>query len=230
MCYSLPHKYWDEIFASVIYLINGVPATTSSILYTTLFNKAPDYSPLWVLGCLCCPLTKPYNDHKLQLKSLPFFFLGYTPAQKGYKCLRLPTNKIYISRRVKFDETAFPSLSCSGALLMLHWILLFWAWHFPLHSPQYQSRWPLLGPLSIQVHFPLHSPQHSLHLALPNLHLLLPHLFLLCPKHLPHFNRSLPTLLAHTSLFPPPPPPSRPMATRTRDNTGKPKIRIMLPI
>lgn len=46
--------------------------------------------------------------HKLQYRSLPYVFLGYCQNQKGYKCLHISTNKIYVSRNVHFDETIFP--------------------------------------------------------------------------------------------------------------------------
>jgi hypothetical protein len=34
--------------------------------------------------------------------------LGYCQQQKGYKCLHVPTNKIYINRNIRFDENTFP--------------------------------------------------------------------------------------------------------------------------
>lgn len=102
---SIPNKYWDE---GIVYLINRLPSHSSKIPFTTLFNKDPDYSLLRVLGCLCFPYTLPYNEHKLQLRALPCVFLGYASTQKGYRCLHLPTNKIEISRHVRFVETAFP--------------------------------------------------------------------------------------------------------------------------
>jgi hypothetical protein len=75
---SIPLDFWDEIFASTVYLINRLPSSSSkTIPYTTLFNKPPDYSLLRVLGCLCFPYTRPYNDHKLQPRSLPCVFIGY---------------------------------------------------------------------------------------------------------------------------------------------------------
>lgn len=114
---SIPPKFWDEIFSSTFYLINCLPST-SNIPYTTLFNKAPDYSILRVLDCLCFPYTRDYNSHKLQLRALPCIFLGYALAQKGYRCLHLDTNKIYVSRNVQFDETKFsfasPNLDCAS--------------------------------------------------------------------------------------------------------------------
>ena len=40
------------------------------------------------------------------LKSV--FFLGYSALHKGYKCLHVPSNRVYISRDVVFDENIFP--------------------------------------------------------------------------------------------------------------------------
>ncbi|KAJ4777852.1 polyprotein [Rhynchospora pubera] len=104
---SIPSTYWDEIFSSIVFLINRLPSN-KSIPFTTLFKKDPDYSLLRILGCLCFPLTRPYNSHKLELRSLPCVFLGYSSSQKGYRCLHLDTKKIYVSRNVVFDESNFP--------------------------------------------------------------------------------------------------------------------------
>jgi hypothetical protein len=35
-------------------------------------------------------------------------FLGYSSLHKGYKCLHVPSNRVYISRDVIFDESVFP--------------------------------------------------------------------------------------------------------------------------
>ena len=35
-------------------------------------------------------------------------FLGYSSLHKGHKCLHVPTNRVYISRDVVFDENVFP--------------------------------------------------------------------------------------------------------------------------
>jgi hypothetical protein len=105
---SIPFPYWDEIFSSIVYLINRLPSYNSSIPFTTLFQKPSDFSFLRVLGCACFPYTRPYNDHKLQLRALPCVFMGYAISQKGHRCLHLATNKMYISRHVQFDEFSFP--------------------------------------------------------------------------------------------------------------------------
>jgi hypothetical protein len=35
-------------------------------------------------------------------------FLGYSSEHKGYKCFHVPTNHLFISQDVVFDETVFP--------------------------------------------------------------------------------------------------------------------------
>jgi Reverse transcriptase (RNA-dependent DNA polymerase) len=82
--------------------------SNNSIPYKTLFNKDVDYNFLRVLGCLCYPLTRPYNKHKLELRAQPCVFIGYGVNQKGYRCLHIPSGRIYVSRNVQFVEDEFP--------------------------------------------------------------------------------------------------------------------------
>lgn len=53
----------------------------------SLFQTKPHYPFLNVFGCLCFPYLRPYNNHKLSLRSSPCLFLGYSNLHKGYKCL-----------------------------------------------------------------------------------------------------------------------------------------------
>lgn len=62
-------------------------------------KKAFDY---W-----CFPCLYPYSTSKLDRKSTPCIFVGYPVNQDGYMCLDPATNKTYISRYVRFDETKF---------------------------------------------------------------------------------------------------------------------------
>ncbi|KAJ4746261.1 Gag/pol [Rhynchospora pubera] len=108
---SLPLTLWDEVFASVVYLINRLPPSHHSSLaspYESLFHKAPDYLQLKVLGSQCFPLMKPYNNHKLEPHSMPCVFVGYAMSQKGYRCYHPPTRRIVVSRHVIFNEQVFP--------------------------------------------------------------------------------------------------------------------------
>ena len=38
-------------------------------------------------------------------------FLGYSSSHRGYKCLHVPSGRLYISRHVIFDENLFPYAS-----------------------------------------------------------------------------------------------------------------------
>jgi len=58
--------------------------------------------------CLCFPLLRPYNRNKLQFRSIPCVFLCYPDSFRGYRCLDLNTNKVFICHDVRFDETGFP--------------------------------------------------------------------------------------------------------------------------
>ena len=59
------------------------------------------------LGVLVGHISVPIIS-KLEFRSKKCVFLGYSSLHKGYKCLHVPTNRLYISRDVIFDENVFP--------------------------------------------------------------------------------------------------------------------------
>jgi transposase InsO family protein len=106
----LPSHFWDDAFITACYLINRMPTSVlhNKSPFEVLFKALPDYSFLRVFGCACWPNLRPYNKNKFEPRSLPCVFLGYSPLHKGYKCLHLPTGRVYISRDVIFNESSFP--------------------------------------------------------------------------------------------------------------------------
>ncbi|KAL8161638.1 hypothetical protein V2J09_013127 [Rumex salicifolius] len=58
----------------------------------------PDYGFLKSFECLCYPFLRPYNNNKLEYRSLPCVFLGYSSKHNRY---------------VIFDESLFPYLAHS---------------------------------------------------------------------------------------------------------------------
>ena len=60
-----------------------------------------------MFGCLCFPWLRPYASHKLDSRSTPCVFLGYSHFQSAYFCLDRTTNRLYTSRHVVFHETVF---------------------------------------------------------------------------------------------------------------------------
>ncbi|CAN1817779.1 Retrovirus-related Pol polyprotein from transposon RE1, partial [Linum perenne] len=107
---KLPLQYWTYAFQAAVYIINRLPSSVLNNVspYYCLFNADPDYTSLRVFGCLCFPWLKPYAAHKLDAKSAPCVFLGYSTRHKGYYCLNLHTQKVQVSRHVLFDETVLP--------------------------------------------------------------------------------------------------------------------------
>ncbi|KAJ3701404.1 hypothetical protein LUZ61_005109 [Rhynchospora tenuis] len=103
---DIPLQFWDYVFESITFIINRLPSTATGLItpFETLFSQKPDYKMLHVIGCVCFPLLRPYNKHKLETRSEMCAFLGYSSTQKGYYCLHIPSGKVYVSRHVKFDE------------------------------------------------------------------------------------------------------------------------------
>ncbi|PKU64810.1 Retrovirus-related Pol polyprotein from transposon TNT 1-94 [Dendrobium catenatum] len=107
---SVPYKYWPDTVITSTYLINRMPSpNTHNMSPFELFHKSkPNYDHLRIFGCACFPLISSSLRHKLQPTAKSCIFIGYSDAQKGYKCLDPLNNRIIISRHVTFDEGSFP--------------------------------------------------------------------------------------------------------------------------
>ncbi|XP_074293743.1 uncharacterized protein LOC141620890 [Silene latifolia] len=107
---SLPATFWHHALSMSTYLLNILPSKHLSLLTPLhiLYHRNPSYSHIRVFGCLCYPLIPSTQINKLQARSLPCVFLGFPDQHRGYKCLDLRTNKIILSRHVRFDESTFP--------------------------------------------------------------------------------------------------------------------------
>ncbi|GJT53246.1 ribonuclease H-like domain-containing protein [Tanacetum coccineum] len=104
----IPPSYWVEALNMAAHLLNILPSTAinNEIPFTKLYNQTPTYEHLRVFGCLCYPHVDV--SHKLEPRSTPCIFLGYPANHRGYRGLDLASNKIIISRHVRFDEDVFP--------------------------------------------------------------------------------------------------------------------------
>lgn len=115
---SMPKTYWTHTFAMTVYLINRLPTPVLNLQlpYQRLFGIASNYEKFRVFGSICFPWLRPYASHKLDDRSLPCVFLGYSTTQSAYHCLRVPSERIYTSRHVTFDESTFPfSMGCHSS-------------------------------------------------------------------------------------------------------------------
>jgi len=73
-----------------------------------LFGHPPNYDHMRVFSCLAFAATPRKESNKFKARGLPCVFLGYFATQKGYKLLDLHSNKMFVSRDVKFEEHIFP--------------------------------------------------------------------------------------------------------------------------
>jgi hypothetical protein len=107
---SMPLTFWDEAFLTATYLINRLPRKViyDSTPIECLFHKKLDYSFLRTFGCARWLHLSPYNSRKLKFRLKQCVFLGYSDMHKGYKCLEVSTDRVFISRNAIFDKEIFP--------------------------------------------------------------------------------------------------------------------------
>jgi len=106
----VPQHFWHFAFDTAVYLINRMPSRTNSNIspFEHVFKRKPDFSFLRVFGCRCFPHLRPYNKHKIDFRSIPCVFLGYSASHHGYRCFDPDTERIYVARHVRFHEQSFP--------------------------------------------------------------------------------------------------------------------------
>lgn len=107
---KMPLTFWPEAFATAVYLINRM---TTHVLqnqspYQKLLQTSPNFGKLRTFGSLCYPWLRPYAPNKLENRSIPCVFVGYSLSQSAYLCLDPSTARVYTSRHVRFNETQFP--------------------------------------------------------------------------------------------------------------------------
>lgn len=110
---QMPLTLWPCAFATAVFLINRMPTPllANQSPYLKLFHQPPNYSKLRTFGCLAYPWLRPYAQNKLEKRSLPCVFIGYSLTQSAYHCLDPTTGRIYTTRHVRFNETQFPYTS-----------------------------------------------------------------------------------------------------------------------
>lgn len=109
----LHHVFWEHAFKTMTYLHNRTitPILQFQSTNQKLYAKAPEYAFLKTFVCLYYPFLRPYNQHKIDFRSLPSVFIGYSASHKGYLCYHEPSSRIYIAWHVVFNEEVFP-FSC----------------------------------------------------------------------------------------------------------------------
>jgi hypothetical protein len=107
---SVPLHFWGDAFLTACFLINRLASRV--IGFSTPIQKLtgakPDFSMVKTFGAACWQNLRPYSVHKPNFRTKQCVFIGYSELHKGYRCLHIPTGRVYISRDVVFDEHVFP--------------------------------------------------------------------------------------------------------------------------
>lgn len=102
---KLPNYLWGEALMTANYLQNRL---VSRCIPKTPFemweNRKPDVSNLKIFGSTAYTLIPKEKLKKLDSRSQKLTFVGYDDNTKGYRLIDLKTNKIILSRDVKFVE------------------------------------------------------------------------------------------------------------------------------
>lgn len=102
--FGLGNMYWGECVKTIVHIINIMPSSIlqDKIPYELLYGTKVDLSFLKSFGCVCFVKTNPIVRDKFMEKAQSCIFIGCPYDHKAYKLLNLQTNKILVSRDVKF--------------------------------------------------------------------------------------------------------------------------------
>jgi Reverse transcriptase (RNA-dependent DNA polymerase)/gag-polypeptide of LTR copia-type/Integrase core domain/GAG-pre-integrase domain/Domain of unknown function (DUF4219)/Zinc knuckle len=104
----LPNRFWAEAVATAVYILNVSP--TKALIDITPFEawtgSKPSVSHLRIFGCIGYGFVEQHKRSKLDDKSIKYIFIGYCLQTKGYRLFDPLSEKVVVSRNVKFDEKA----------------------------------------------------------------------------------------------------------------------------
>ncbi|KAG8481821.1 hypothetical protein CXB51_027173 [Gossypium anomalum] len=98
--------FWAEAVNSSVYLLNKLPthAVKDKTPFEAWHGLKPTVSHLKIFGCVCYVLVPAERRTKLEKRSVPCIFVGYSSDKKGYRVYDPSTRKILVSRDIRFDE------------------------------------------------------------------------------------------------------------------------------
>ncbi|RVW82656.1 Retrovirus-related Pol polyprotein from transposon RE1 [Vitis vinifera] len=104
---ELPKSFWAEAANTAVFLLNRLP--TKALQKQTPFEAWFGYKSMLMnlktFGCLCFSYVPQVKRDKLDKKSEPGIFIGYSSTSKAYRIYLPQNSKIVVSRDVKFLET-----------------------------------------------------------------------------------------------------------------------------
>jgi transposase InsO family protein len=108
---KLPEKYWGYAVVAAAYVRNRCwsQRLKHKSPYMVLYQKAPDLRNLKVFGCVCYAQVPEAKRNKLNARAMRCVFLGYSTQSKAYIVQEIDSERVSVSRDVKFFENDFRS-------------------------------------------------------------------------------------------------------------------------
>lgn len=105
---NAPRHLWGEALYASMFTLNRSPTNAlknSKTPYEMWYGFKPDASKLKIFGCVAYAHIPKEHCSKLDKRSMNLAMVGYAPS--GYRLWNEKTNKVIISRDVRFDEAHF---------------------------------------------------------------------------------------------------------------------------
>jgi hypothetical protein len=111
---NVPPKFWAKATHTAVYVLNKtLSRTLPRTPFESWYQRKPSLSHLHTFGCPAYIYAEKHTQTKLESKSRPGIFMGYTEENKAYHVWDTTKDKIVVTRDVIFHETSVPSPSAS---------------------------------------------------------------------------------------------------------------------
>ncbi|GKA72947.1 zinc finger, CCHC-type containing protein [Tanacetum coccineum] len=103
---EMPQDFWAEAVRHAIYILNSVPTKALEDItpYEAIKRRKPNLENLRVFGCIAYAKVPSQHLTKLDDRSIRMVYLGNEHGSKAYRLFDPTTQRICVSRDVKFKE------------------------------------------------------------------------------------------------------------------------------
>nr|GEY64804.1 ribonuclease H-like domain, reverse transcriptase, RNA-dependent DNA polymerase [Tanacetum cinerariifolium] len=103
---NMPQNFWAEAVRHTIYILNSVPtkALEDITQYEAFKQRKPNLENLRVFGCIAYAKVPSQRLTKLDDRSTKMIYLGNEQGSKAYRLFDPTTQRVCVSRDVKFKE------------------------------------------------------------------------------------------------------------------------------
>ncbi|GKA03704.1 ribonuclease H-like domain, reverse transcriptase, RNA-dependent DNA polymerase [Tanacetum coccineum] len=126
---NMPQNFWAEAVRHAIYILNSVPTKALEDItpYEAIKQRKPNLENLRIFGCIAYAKVPSQHLTKLDDRSIKMVYLGNEQGSKAYRLFDPTTQRVCVSRDVKFKENET------------------WDWKDYIDSPSHFDHTPLRG-------------------------------------------------------------------------------------